>query len=275
MTTIETSPAVAKLSRDTRLAAATLSPREARYLVDTYYQMQENRKRSENQVRSMDEEPHEAIAWLAIQDRTLENRIKSMLDVFSAANRVGEWSRTIKGIGPVIAAGLLAHIDITKAPTVGHIWSFAGLNPEMKWEKGQKRPFNASLKTLCWKIGESFVKVSGDVEALYAQVYVQRKVVETDRNIAGDFADQAAAKLERFKIGKTTEAFKHYSAGKLPPAHIHARAKRYAVKLFLSHWHYVAYEIEYGKPPPKPYILTRDEGHAHFIAPPNWEPQTS
>ena len=56
----------------------------------------------------------------------------------------------------------------------------------------------------------------------------------------------------------------------LPPAHIHARAKRYAVKLFLSHWHHVAYMIEYdGQEPPKPYILNQD-GHTHFLAPPNW-----
>jgi len=67
------------------------------------------------------------------------------------------------------------------------------------------------------------------------------------------------------KIGKATEAYGHYSSGKLPPAHIHARAKRYAVKLFLSHWHHKAYEFHFGKPPPFPYPIAF-LGHAHFIA---------
>ena len=53
----------------------------------------------------------------------------------------------------------------------------------------------------------------------------------------------------------------------LPPGRIHARARRYAVKLFVSHLHHVMYEAEFGTPPPKPYIFTRPE-HTHFIAPP-------
>ena len=56
----------------------------------------------------------------------------------------------------------------------------------------------------------------------------------------------------------------------LPPAHLHARAKRYAVKLFLSHYHHVAYEVRTGAPPKAPYIVTHDPGHVHHIVPPHW-----
>ena len=55
----------------------------------------------------------------------------------------------------------------------------------------------------------------------------------------------------RYKIGKTTEAYAAYSAGRLPPGHLHARAKRWAVKLF-------------GVPAPKPYVLSQLE-HGHEI----------
>jgi hypothetical protein len=49
------------------------------------------------------------------------------------------------------------------------------------------------------------------------------------------------------------------------------RAKRYAVKLFLSHLHYVMHEHHYGVAPNLPYILTAQSSvHTHFIAPPNW-----
>lgn len=258
---------LARLSRDLKQASATMGPAEARYLVDAYYIMQEDRKRSRNQVRALDEsaEPHAVLVWLADNSRRMEAWIKGALDVYSDANPVGRWSKSVVGIGPVIAAGLLAHIDIERAPTVGHIWSFAGLDPKAEWKKGKKRPWNAQLKTLSWKIGESFVKVSGKEDAVYGHVYAERKALETQKNERGDYRDQAAAKLAKFKIGKNTEAHGHYSAGRLPPAHVHARAKRYAVKLFLAHWHEVAYRERYGKAPPLPYPIAH-LGHAHVIS---------
>ena len=58
------------------------------------------------------------------------------------------------------------------------------------------------------------------------------------------------------KIGKDTDAIKSYRVGKLPPAHIHARAKRYAVKLFLAHFHETGYRLHYGTEPPAPYPIS-------------------
>jgi hypothetical protein len=138
------------------------------------------------------------------------------------------------------------------------------LHTGVKWEKGKKRPFNARLKVLCFKIGESFVKVSGNDKDIYGKIYLQRKEIERQRNEAGQFADQAKVKLETFKIGKDTDAYKAYSSGKLPPAHIHARARRYAVKMFLSHFWEEWYMRYYGKEPPLPYPIAF-LGHAHKV----------
>jgi hypothetical protein len=258
--------AIRKLTKDERNASVTLGKDEARFLVDAYYQLQDNRIRSDGQVRSMsrDGEPHAVLQWLADMNRTLEESIKSALDNYSTASPVGQWARSQVGIGPVIAAGLLAHLDITKANTAGAFWSYAGMDPRSVWEKGQKRPWNAQLKVLCWKLGESFVKVSGNEKAFYGRIYKERKALETARNEAGEYAAQAAAKLEKFKIGKDTDAYAAYSQGKLPPAHIHARAKRYAVKLFMAHLHEVMYVDHYGTKPPLPYAIAHMD-HAHKI----------
>lgn len=263
---------VERLTRDIVVASSTLGINEARYLVDTYYQLQDYRKAAANQDRALSEsdEPHAVITYVATQMDVLENQIKRALGQWADSQPSAVWAQSIVGIGPVISAGLTAHIDITKAPTVGHIWRFAGLDPTSTWDKGQRRPWNADLKVLCWKIGESFVKVSNNPNDVYGKVYAERKAEETERNTAGAFADQAERILSAKKIGKDTEAYKAYVTGKLPPAHIHARAKRYAVKLFLSHYHHVAYEIHYGEAPPKPYILTQPN-HVHFLAPPNWK----
>lgn len=263
---------VKRLSKDIKAASITMSPNEARYMVDAYYQLQDYRKAAANQFRALAEskEPNSAIAWLQEQNETIENQIKRALDAWTADKPLSQWARSNVGIGPVISAGLLAHIDITKAPTVGHIWRFAGLDPTQQWNKGEKRPWNAPLKTLCWKIGESFVKVCNHKDDFYGKIYTKRKELESASNDAGKYGDQATAKLEKFKIGKDTDAYKAYSVGKLPPAHIHARAKRYAVKLYLAHYHHVAYKLHYGTEPPKPYVIEH-MGHVDYIAPPNFE----
>src|SRR5262249_6639854 len=124
------------------------------------------------------------------------------------------------------------------------------------------------LKVLCWKIGESFVKVSGSKKDIYGKVYLQRKQYEQERNERGEYAGQAEAFLSSKRIGKDTEAFKAYSKGLLPHAHIHSRAKRYAVKLFLSHWHEAAYRHRYKEAPPKPFAIAH-LGHAHVLECPN------
>ena len=268
---IETRDIVQRLKRDLVKAASTLSIDEARFLVDAYYQIQDNRKTSGNQVRALAEskEPHGVLLWLFDQNETVEKQIKRALDSWTDAIPAARWAKSIVGIGPVISAGLAAHIDVTRCNTVGCIWRFAGLDPTVEWKKGEKRPWNGGLKTLCWKIGESFVKVSNHEGDFYGHLYAQRKEKEVLANDAGQFADQAARKLERFNIGKATDAYKAYAAGKLPPAHIHARAKRWAVKLFLAHYHHVAWTLATGTPPPKPYVISV-LGHADMILPPNF-----
>ena len=131
-----------------------------------------------------------------------------------------------------------------------------------------KRPWNATLKVLCWKIGQSFVKVSNNEKDVYGKIYQIRKAYEQTKNENGEYADQAMQKLKDFNIGKDTDAYKAYSVGKLPPAHIQSRAERYAVKIFLSHYHAVAYQLHYGTPAPKPFAIAI-LNHAHEIKIPN------
>lgn len=254
---------VHRMTRDIAAAAKSLSDDEARFLVDAYYMMQDDRKRAHNQVRALGEaaEPNSVLQWLAVQSETLESQIKRALDQYTQAHQMGSWMRGIHGIGPVLSAGFLAHIDIEKAPTVGHIWRFAGLDPSVKWEKGQKRPWNAQLKVLCWKAGQSFMKFSGNEDCYYGQLYRQRKEYEIARNERGENAEVAASLLG--KVGKSTEAFKHLSGGKLPPGQIDARARRWAVKQFLADLHGEWYRRHFGKEPPLPYPIAH-LGHAHL-----------
>lgn len=299
-----------KLSKDVKNASETLTDKQARFLVDTYYLMQKGRIRCSNQIRAMEkpikdwqkeydreakrvyagkggtevdldaimeqrpvEEPHETIDHFAKNYMTLENNIKSCLQKYAESKPIGRWMMSIIGIGPVIAAGLIANIDITRVQTAGQIQAFGGLDPHQVWKKGEKRPWNASLKTLYWKIGQSFIKTSGNPKDIYGHVYLKRKEYENKKNENLEYKDQAEIILRTKNFTSkpaAQEMKKIYESGKLPPSHIASRCARYATKLFLSHLFTVWYEMEHGEPAPKPYpigILN----HAHEIPVPNWE----
>jgi len=298
---------IRKLTRDMRDASKLLGRREARYLTDMYYAIQDFRIQAAGQVRAAgeDAEPNRVIGWLFDSMKMLEDNIKKSLGTFAAEYTVGRWLQGTTGIGPVISAGLLAHLDVRGCKTAGHFWRFAGLDPTMKWEKKSKRPWNAKLKTLvAFKLGESFVKVQNNDKDVYGKLFAERKRQEITFNREGRFTDHARQALEAKNIGKTTDAYMWYAgclpaavlddwdqlditqrtartkklkgepgSGQpmLPPAHIHARARRFAVKMFLSHLHHVMYEDYFGHTPPVPYVFEKCPGdHRHYIAPPSW-----
>jgi hypothetical protein len=370
---------LAKLAREVKAAAGSIDRNQARALVDLYYRIQRHRIDLNAQVRALSaaDRPIEVVDHFARQMGALERQMVSALDTFSTSNEVGAWSRSITGVGPVIAAGLMAYIDIERAPTAGSIWRYAGLDPTLKWhgrtagrelvdaafnaedsdaaamywlakaterrttglwhalevdiptpqeacadmaavagvsysviealfaqrpihvdnavefacaELGvdprrvyekiydghrvdrtkaksmlAKRPWNGNLKVLCWKLGDSFVKQSNRANAFYGLLYRKRKELEVERNEAGKFKDQAAETLATKRIqDPLTRAA--YEAGMLPPGRLDLRARRYAVKIFLAHWHDVAYRDHHKAEPPKPWVFEWGEGqHVHMI----------
>lgn len=265
---------VTKIETAARKSARGLTRESARALCDMYDRHQHQRIVLGNQRRALiqgaDEEPEESlevIEYFASQHAKLEKAVASLVGGWAESRPEGAWARSILGIGPVISAGLCAHVDITKARTAGAIWAFAGLNPDAVWKKGEKRPWSADMKQIAFKIGDSFVKLSGREDSFYSQLYKQRKLREIERNEDGLFEQTAKETLEAKNI-KAEETRAWYERGMLPPGRIELRARRYAVKIFLSHFHEVAYVSHYGQPTPVPFALAHQE-HAHELLMPN------
>ena len=344
-----------------RQGGGGVTDNEARYFVDLYYEEQEQRIRLNNQVKGLERdavktgnkaEPHLALDWLLGQKTQMETNVKKMLEIYVEGHEMAWFFQQTTGVGPILSAGLLAHIDIKKCDTAGDLWSFAGLNPNTQWcgrdeakriwddtpgddltdrlvrvakkinrtpenlirmaqykpdgtetkftERDcvaaiSRKPFNGQLKTLCWKLGESFVKVSNNPKSLYGRLYKERKQREWERNIRGELSDQATEALARKNYGKSTDAYKWYSGAcspelaaamlengetptvngclakttgvpMLPPDHVQSRARRWPVKIFLGHLHQ-RWREELDLPCPAPWVLAHG-GHTHFIAPP-------
>jgi hypothetical protein len=293
------STAVRRLTKELRTAAAGLNDDAARYLVDTYYDMQHDRIRAAGQIRAVETEPPNAVvSWLSSSFEILEEGIKSALNQYTLNHKMGSWMREVYGIGPVLSAGLLAHIYMGKwcsvchgrnradckrrqedkkfnvaphgyqeeisLPTTGRIWQFAGIagDDQKPWKQGEKRPHNARLKTLTWKVGQSFMKFSGSPKCYYGKLYQTQKTKYQTNNLA--FQYRTKALMLSANVGRETEAWKSYSKGVLSPGHIDAMARRWVVKLFLAHMHDEWYSRVFGKAPPSPYPMAV-LGHTHFI----------
>jgi len=271
-----------KLSKDMKAAARLLSQKEARWMVDQYYTMQDARIRANHQRLKMEEcgEPSQLIDWVGNTQQRFESAVKSALGEFAARYATGQWLQSQHGIGPVLSAALLSNLDIRKAKTVGHFWRFCGLDPTCKWEKGQKRPWNAFLKSVVtFRLGETMVKFSGSDKCYYGRLWRLKKDALIRDNEAGKFAPFAAQELAE-KCGngkmKDTKRKECWEQGKLSPAHIHERARRWMVKLFLSHLHEVMYRDYWGGDPPAPFIFEHPElgDHRHKLDPPLYEGKT-
>jgi hypothetical protein len=240
----ELSPGMQSLLNETRselldkiIRTLELQTHEIADVVELYYDCQKLRIAHANKERS--EAPSELVQWLDHWMRYGENVIAGKLKKWVESSQCpaeAAWAYEQIGIGPVIAAGLAAHIDVSKANSISALWKFAGQAPGFDRKvRGTKLCYNARLKTLCWKLGESFVKVSGKEGATYGHLYADFKAEEIGRNEAGALAQAAARELAAKKItDKHTKEV--LQGGHLIDGHLHSRAKRRAVKIFLSHY---------------------------------------
>ncbi len=264
-----------KLTAEQVFDASKMTNPEIRALVTYYHDAQDKRKGADMQLRHLGDKtapeadssvnnPAYLLLHIAEEQMRLEKDIAKGLTEYAEGHPVGRWMLAQTGIGGVIASGYLADIDIERCPTVGHIWSFSGLNPEQKWEKGQKRPFSASMKQLAHHARECFKRSCNHPDSFYGRLYQAKKVEYIARNERGGFADKAAT----YKGVSDPANKKLLAAGKVPPAYIDKCAGRYAVKIFLSHLHAIWYWHHFHKAPPKPFAISV-LGHAHEIRVPN------
>lgn len=268
-------PPLPKIPREVVLEAHKLSDPEARFVVANYYLAQEMRKRADMQLRHLgpDREPPMLLKWTADGHAQMESAVKRSLHAYASGNKLGEWMMSHDGIAEVIAAGLLAHLTITHkdkatgemvpTTTAGHWWSFAGLLPDKKWKKGERRPWNADLKQLTFHAGECFKKVSNKEGAFYGGLYRYRKELLVKRNDEGFNAERAKA-----FVTKSADVRKLLNEGKLPAGNLDRQACNWAVKIFLAHLHALWFYDTYGVPPPKPFAIAI-LGHGHEIRVPH------
>lgn len=194
---------------------------------------------------------------------SIDSIVKRPLSNYVQDSVVGKWASSQVGIGPVLSAGLMAYIDMEKAHSPGAIWRYAGLDPSFT----NKKSFNGELKSICWKIGSSFAKYSSKPNSFYGKLYLQDKERRTKKNEEGLYAQKAEEILADLPYKYRSDE-QLLAQGKLSDEQIDAQARRFAVKIFLSHYYAIAYQEFHGEPTVRPSYITIN-GKKEFIEIPN------
>lgn len=253
-----------------------------RRLTDVYYDVQDVRIRTANRLRQF---PVKSNVGFPKELQKIETEVKKRLEWnLESVPIYTEWLKRVKGIGPCLSGGLISVImvkfivrdsleevegaqkqfalktkdnkfrvpelrGISAFSNVSKLWKFCGLDVvdghAPKRRRGSTITWNPKMRTLCWKIGESFVK-NGDY---YRSRYEEFRKIEDER----DFICAICKKNHP----KATQCIK---------GHRYARAKRKTVKMFLAHLFDRWYRLE-GLKPPEPYAKGF-LGHSTYIPPP-------
>ena len=192
---------------------------------------------------------------------------------------VMQWVNDIHGVGPGSLAAIIGNAgNLWNYPTVQKLWKRMGMAvmPDGRRQRNirgadeetkKAAGYNAQRRSVVWKIGTSIMfaqsakvkkdKETGEVLEVvkapgpWRQIYDRRREYEEAKNERGEYAEQAKAILASATFGKTTETYKAYTAGRLPKAHLKARAQRYMEKEFLKRlwieWRRTMHEVR----PPK------------------------
>jgi hypothetical protein len=239
-----------------------------RILVESYYDIQKLRIATSNRLGMYGKldlltplqaaKLQEIVSDMKADEQKLLGQISDELKAIP----VWQWLKTVKGIGPAMAGGLIAWVDdVSKSPHVSSLWKYAGLHVEggkaPKHKRGEKAPWSWRLKTHMWKVVKQILMAGNP---FYRGHYDQYKTEEIEKCERGGLRIVPSASLPE-KGGKKYEPPDVISTG-----HVDNRAKRKVAKLLLAHVWHVWREME-GLPTEPPYPAKL--GH-EIISPPNW-----
>lgn len=242
--------------------------REIRLLAMSFYELQSVRIQINNRIAMLRRDYGVDL----VEASTMHDQVFPRIEAAEEAieTRAREYARQypiftewigpcVKGVAETLTAGLIAGIrDISRFDTVSKLWKYCGVGLRegdviQKRVKGQKIDYSPFLKTLCWKLGEQFVKI-GD-RGYYGQKYQEFKAHEQKKAQAAGLKILPQAEIDKLPSPE----------GTISEGHVHNRSKRKVVKLFLSHLWEVWRTLE-NLPTRNPYVC--EKYPQHYYEPP-------
>lgn len=159
------------------------------------------------------------------------------------------WFSKVKGIGKENIAKVVGQIDILKAPTISALWQFCGYGIEngkalKRTKGGGKLHYNSQLRSMCWRLGSSLLKAKGN----FYDYYNAQKERYLEQCQSQGVKVVPATGLPK-RDGKRYEP-----DGVISEGHVHNRALRKMIKLFLACL-WLSWREAEGLPVTEPYSI--------------------
>lgn len=273
-----TSSSNAKLNilfNDTDVTLQHYNQRSMRDIVSAYYRMQSERSilSAHSDKLQESEYNHDVLNRVSDVFVSIEDSLYPLFETFSLQYKVGQWALLHSGITPVFVAGLISNIDISKAYNVSSVYRYCGIDPSLTYVKGSKVLWNADLKSLVWKIGQSISKCTTSKNSFYVDLYHQNRTSCQQINLSGGYSHKAKDILTNRNI-KNTAIRRKLESGFLPDVYIDAQARKFVVKIFLAHFHTVWYEDYHSvlnlNPTAAPRFRSSEHSDIYYIDVPNY-----
>lgn len=157
---------------------------QANILIANYYRVQAQRKRFKQQMKAFKEKDKQYpfLKYNFDQFFTIEKENYRTLDIYSSYNPAGIWLRSIVGIGPVIAMGLISYLDVSKADYAGSFLRYAGIDAKIKWW-GKEEASGFINKAVEQRTGKPLAKKLLDTHAI-SEEEARLTCVIGDRNFS-------------------------------------------------------------------------------------------
>ena len=285
---------------------------ELRYLVDSYYDIQDIRIRTGNRTFQLEEKGIMTKKERQTTKGKVSNNYVDMLkeieidiqkqieDVLEEMPIWTEFMKHIRGIGPTLAGGIIGYTykpmnskcpaapkhktcaceqSIERFNNISKYHAYAGYHvvngQAPRRQRNVKSNWNSKFRSHMWNVGGSFIK-QPEEKSFYRSIYTKEKLkagfIRTPNgwDMPQEVREQWIAKGVgqtkniQSKLEKGEEISNEKDAVK---GHLDARARRKAVKLFLSHVWLKWRELE-GLPITDPYPMTKMGGkHTGLITP--------
>lgn len=176
---------------------------------------------------------------------TLERSELKFVKKLCAEHMMFDWLMKQKGCGPTMTGVILSEVNIHRCDTISALWSFAGLSvvdghaPRPK--KGQKRPYNAFLRTkLVGVLADCMIKSNSPWRKFYDD-YKHRKESTVIECMGCEGKGKRLPTREEVKKGADPQKLRKCTNCKgtgtgawgCSTGHRHMASKRYMIKMFL------------------------------------------
>lgn len=216
--------------------------------MQAFYDHQKLRLAQENRLRMYGKLGMDVsdVEWYPKKLKELEEEFYKGIEFFVRQEPLwGIFLSKVKGIGPIMAGGLIAWFDDpAKASSPSSMWKYAGLavidgQPDRR-RQGETLTHSPKLKVHMWKIGKQLLFAKGS----YYRYYLDQKEFAATKH-------PTLTDVSEYNQKQKTAYYKAHPE-EWPDGKIHMYAYRKMIKLFLANM-WEAWRESYGLETPKPY----------------------